>query len=147
MKKADICCIMWNNVGYQKLEVIPEYLTVGPVAKQLGLSEYRVRELIREKQICATQIGQWRVKPEDLNLFDQEKIFKKEDVDLVVLAELTYFPDYMPLEALGRVKNIPLIVFVSQTEQWFVELAHLLVLALPYSVAAFFAHDLAFSCV
>ncbi|MFH1259023.1 MAG: helix-turn-helix domain-containing protein [Elusimicrobiota bacterium] len=45
------------------------YLTVEKVAKQLGLSEYRVRELIREKQIRATKIGQWRVKPEDLDAF------------------------------------------------------------------------------
>jgi len=45
------------------------YLTVEQVAKQLGLSEYRVRELIREKQIRATKIGQWRVKPEDLDNF------------------------------------------------------------------------------
>ena len=45
------------------------YLTVEQVAKQLGLSEYRVRELIREKQIRATKIRQWRVKPEDLKEF------------------------------------------------------------------------------
>jgi excisionase family DNA binding protein len=45
------------------------YLTVEQVAKQLGLSEYRVRELIREKQIRATKIGQWRVKPEGLKEF------------------------------------------------------------------------------
>ncbi len=45
------------------------YLTVEQVAKQLGLSEYRVRELIREKQIRAVKIGQWRVKPEDLKKF------------------------------------------------------------------------------
>ena len=45
------------------------YLTVEEVAKQIGLSEYRVRELIREKEIRATKIGQWRVKPEDLKDF------------------------------------------------------------------------------
>jgi len=45
------------------------YLTVEEVAKQLGLSEYRIRELIREKQIRATKIGQWRIKPEDLEDF------------------------------------------------------------------------------
>lgn len=45
------------------------YLTVEKVAKQLGLSEYRVRELIRERQIRAVKIGQWRVKPEDLEEF------------------------------------------------------------------------------
>jgi excisionase family DNA binding protein len=45
------------------------YLTVEEVAKQLGLSEYRVRELIREKQIRAVKIGQWKIKPEDLDEF------------------------------------------------------------------------------
>ncbi len=45
------------------------YLTVELVAKQLGLSEYRVRELICEKQIRAVKIGQWRIKPEDLKEF------------------------------------------------------------------------------
>lgn len=45
------------------------YLTVEEVAKQLGLSEYRVRELIREKQIRAVKIGQWRVRTEDLEEF------------------------------------------------------------------------------
>ena len=45
------------------------YLTVEKVAKQLGLSEYRVRELIREKQIRATKIGQWRIKSGDLDNF------------------------------------------------------------------------------
>ena len=45
------------------------YFTVEKVAKQLGLTEYRVREFIREKQIRATKIGQWRVKPEDLQEF------------------------------------------------------------------------------
>ena len=49
--------------------LLKDYLTVEHVAKQLGLSEYRVRELIREKQIRATKIGQWRVKPEDLKDF------------------------------------------------------------------------------
>jgi len=45
------------------------YLTVDQVAKQLGLTEYRIRQLIREKQIRATKIGQWRIKPEDLDAF------------------------------------------------------------------------------
>lgn len=45
------------------------YLTVRQIAQQLGLSEYRIRELIREKQIRATKIGQWRVRPEDLEDF------------------------------------------------------------------------------
>jgi len=48
---------------------IQKYLTVEQVAKQLGLTEYRIRELIREKQIRATKIGRWRIKPEDLEKF------------------------------------------------------------------------------
>ncbi|MCK4993795.1 MAG: helix-turn-helix domain-containing protein [Candidatus Omnitrophica bacterium] len=46
-----------------------DYLTVEQIAKQIGLTEYRIRELIREKQIRATKIGQWRIKPEDLEEF------------------------------------------------------------------------------
>jgi excisionase family DNA binding protein len=49
------------------------YLTVEQVAKQLGLSEYRIRELIREKKIRAVKIGQWRVKPEDLKEFIKKR--------------------------------------------------------------------------
>ena len=52
------------------------YLTVDRVARQLGLSEYRVRELIREKQIRAVKIGQWRVKPEDLREFIKSRTNK-----------------------------------------------------------------------
>ena len=45
------------------------YLTVRQVARELGLTEYRIRQLIREKQIRATKIGQWRISPEDLEAF------------------------------------------------------------------------------
>ena len=45
------------------------YLTVRQVSKELGLTEYRIRQLIREKQIRATKIGQWLIKPEDLKEF------------------------------------------------------------------------------
>lgn len=48
---------------------IQKYLTVEQVAEQLGLTEYRIRELIREKHIRATKIGRWRIKPEDLEEF------------------------------------------------------------------------------
>lgn len=48
---------------------IQKYLTVEQVAKQIGLTEYRIRELIREKHIRATKIGRWRIKPEDLEDF------------------------------------------------------------------------------
>jgi len=52
------------------------YLTVRQVAKRIGLSEYRIRELIREKQIRATKIGQWRVKPADLKKFIKSRTNK-----------------------------------------------------------------------
>jgi len=45
------------------------YLTVEQVARELNLTEYRVRELIREKQIRATKIGKWWIRPEDLEEF------------------------------------------------------------------------------
>lgn len=45
------------------------YLTVRDVAKKLELTEYRVRQLIREKQIRATKIKQWRILPRDLQDF------------------------------------------------------------------------------
>ena len=43
-------------------------------------------------------------------------LFKEQEVDVVVLCEMTYFPDYMPLEALGRVKDVDLILFSTQSE-------------------------------
>lgn len=52
------------------------YLTVEEVAKQLGLSEYRVRELIRERQIRAVKIGQWLIKPDDLKEFIKSRTNK-----------------------------------------------------------------------
>jgi excisionase family DNA binding protein len=48
---------------------LKKYLTVRQVVEELGLTEYRIRQLIREKQIRATKIGQWRIKPEDLEDF------------------------------------------------------------------------------
>lgn len=53
-----------------------DYLTVKQVAEQLGLTEYRIRELIREKQIRATKIGQWRVSPKDLGEFIRQRTNK-----------------------------------------------------------------------
>lgn len=48
---------------------LKSFLTVRQVAKELGLTEYRIRQLIREKQIKATKIKQWRIKPGDLEEF------------------------------------------------------------------------------
>ena len=67
------CCIIQNG---DLLMLLKRHLTVEQVARQLGLSEYRVRELIREKQIRATKIGQWRIKPEDLGKFIKSRTNK-----------------------------------------------------------------------
>lgn len=48
---------------------LKDYLTVRQVSEQLDLTEYRVCELIREKQIRATKIGKWRILPKDLEKF------------------------------------------------------------------------------
>jgi excisionase family DNA binding protein len=45
------------------------YLTVRDAAKQLELTEYRVRQLINLKEIKATKIKQWRILPRDLDNF------------------------------------------------------------------------------
>ncbi|MCX5713991.1 MAG: helix-turn-helix domain-containing protein [Candidatus Omnitrophica bacterium] len=45
------------------------YLTVRDAAKQLELTEYRIRQLINLKEIKATKIKQWRIKPKDLEEF------------------------------------------------------------------------------
>ena len=52
-----------------KVAMTKQYLTVAQVARKIHLSEYRIRQLIREKQIRAVKIGQWRIKPEDLEGF------------------------------------------------------------------------------
>ena len=51
------------------MEDIKKYLIVRQVAKRLGYTEEWVRDLIKVKQIKALKIGQWRVKPEDLEEF------------------------------------------------------------------------------
>ena len=54
------------------------YLTVRQVAKELGLTEYRIRQLIREKKIRAVKIGQWKIEPGDLNGFIASRYNVKE---------------------------------------------------------------------
>ncbi|MCK4326304.1 helix-turn-helix domain-containing protein [bacterium] len=49
------------------------YLTVRQASKKLGLSEYRIRELIWEKQIRAVKIGQWRIEPQELERFIKKR--------------------------------------------------------------------------
>ncbi len=56
--------------------LLADCLTVEQAAKQLGLTEYRIRELINEKQIRATKIGQWKIRPEDLEEFIKSRTNK-----------------------------------------------------------------------
>ena len=51
------------------MEDIKKFLTVRQVAKDLGYTEEWVRDLIKAKQIKAVKIGQWRIKPEELENF------------------------------------------------------------------------------
>lgn len=55
---------------------LKSFLTVRQVAKELGLTEYRIRQLIREKQIRATKIKQWRIGREDLEAFIRDRTNK-----------------------------------------------------------------------
>lgn len=48
---------------------VSRYLTVRTAAKRLDLTEERVRDLINLKQIRATKIGKWRIRPKDLEAF------------------------------------------------------------------------------
>lgn len=55
---------------------LTKYLTVREAAKRVDLTEERVRELIVLKQIRATKVGKWRIKPEDLEKFIQSRTNK-----------------------------------------------------------------------
>lgn len=46
-----------------------QWMSVGEVARSIGLTEERVRQLIRERKIKATKIGGWMVQPSDLQAF------------------------------------------------------------------------------
>ena len=46
-----------------------QWLTVEEVARTIGLTEERVRQLIRQRKIKATKIGGWLVQPVDLHAF------------------------------------------------------------------------------
>ena len=56
-----------------------QWLSVGEVARAIGLTEERVRQLIRERKIRATKIGGWLVKPGDLQTFIQSRTNVPED--------------------------------------------------------------------
>lgn len=53
---------------------VTKWMAVDEVARLLGLSEDRVRRLIRLKKIRASKIGKWLVSPEDLNAFVRSRM-------------------------------------------------------------------------
>ena len=55
---------------------LTKYLTVREAAKRVDLTEERVRELIVLKEIRATKVGKWRIKPEDLEEFIKSRTNK-----------------------------------------------------------------------
>ena len=55
------------------MESIKQYLTVPEVAAELGLTEEWIRDLIRKQEIKAVKIGQWKIKPEDLEAFIESR--------------------------------------------------------------------------
>ena len=51
------------------MDDLKQYFTVPQVAEKLGVSEDWVRILIKKKHLRAVKIGQWKVRPEDLEAF------------------------------------------------------------------------------
>jgi excisionase family DNA binding protein len=60
------------------MEDLKKYLTVPQVAEKLGITQEWVRDLIRSKEIRAVKIGQWKIKPEDLEEFIKSRYNMKE---------------------------------------------------------------------
>ncbi len=60
------------------MEDLSKYFTVPQVAKKLGFSEEWVRDLIRMKQIKAVKIGQWKIRPSDLEEFVKSRFNVQE---------------------------------------------------------------------
>ena len=59
-----------------KVVSVSGWLRVEEVAHQLGLSEERIRQLIRLGEIKATKIGGWLIRPEDLEAFIRSRTNK-----------------------------------------------------------------------
>ena len=66
---------MLNDVSSPNTNGTPswQWLTVEEVAHMIGLTEERVRQLIRQRKIKATKIGGWLVRPHDLQAFIQSR--------------------------------------------------------------------------
>ena len=56
-----------------------QWLTVHEVASRIGLTQERVRQLIRQKKIRATKIGGWLIRPQDLDGFIRSRTNVNDD--------------------------------------------------------------------
>ena len=55
------------------MDDLRNYLTVRQVAIKLDVTEEWVRDLIAREEIKAVKIGQWKIKPEDLEVFIESR--------------------------------------------------------------------------
>lgn len=67
-----------HNAEVSYMDDLRKYLTVPEVAKKLDITEEWVRDLIARKEIKAVKIGQWKIKPEDLDRFIKSRYNVKE---------------------------------------------------------------------
>lgn len=58
------------------MDDLRKYLTVREVATRLEISEESVRDLIKDKELKAVKIGQWRISQKDLIEFVQSRTNK-----------------------------------------------------------------------
>ena len=56
------------------MQDISKYLTIRETAQKLDISEESVRDFIKNKQLRAVKIGQWRVNPLDLEEFIKSRM-------------------------------------------------------------------------
>jgi|GEM_PF-385849 len=68
------------------------YLTVQEVAQKIELTERRIRELIRDREIRATKIGRWRIAPEDLEAFIRSRTNLPSTFDALQHSEKAHLP-------------------------------------------------------
>lgn len=55
------------------MDDLRKYLTVRDVSKKLDISEEAVRDLIKDKELKAVKIGQWRIKQEEVGNFIKKR--------------------------------------------------------------------------
>jgi len=53
---------------------ISKFLTIRETAQRLDISEEAVRDLIKALELRAVKIGQWRVNPDDLEIFIKSRM-------------------------------------------------------------------------